>query len=384
MVLKVRWGLLSLIGALAYGAEWPRGQIVPEVPCAEDPTQSYTLYLPSNYSESRPWSVIFLFDPGGRGRRGVERFQTGAEKFGYIVAGSNNSRNGPWEASIHAALAMINDAGKRFAIDPQRVYTAGLSGGARVAMKLAIDSGKIAGVIASSAGFPDSQPHKTAPFDIFGTAGTEDFNYLEMREIDRALTTPHRVAIFEGGHTWLSAGLAVEALEWMELQAIRNGKRARDDAIVQSVFQARVAKAEAQKDGYDAWLAWSEIASDFQGLHDVGPAASRASALQNRKDVKEALKRRRSEEMRETQSRAELANLMQGPRTEDPVDRQIRLTQLKGRLSRLAREANGAEDSAVRRIARRLLANASGAARTFHDPEVQKIFEPYRRPNPFQ
>ncbi len=120
---------------------------------------------------------------------------------------------------------MMNDAGQRLAIDPKRMYTAGLSGGARVAMKLAMDTGRFAGVIASSAGFPDSQPRKAVPFDVFGTAGTEDFNYLEMREIDRTLTSPHRVAIFDGGHTWLPAELASEGA-----RMVRNSRDATRDA----------------------------------------------------------------------------------------------------------------------------------------------------------
>jgi hypothetical protein len=43
------------------------------------------------------------------------------------VAGSNNSRNAPWEERITSALLM-NDAGQRFAIDPTPMYTAGASG----------------------------------------------------------------------------------------------------------------------------------------------------------------------------------------------------------------------------------------------------------------
>ena len=121
---------------------------------------------------------------------------------------------------------MSADLDARFHIDEKRVYTAGLSGGARVAMMVALGTGKIAGVIASSAGWPDAVPRKSAPFAVFGTAGTDDFNYLEMRQLDRTLTTPHRVAIFDGGHTWLSSELAMEALEWMELQAMKSGLRA--------------------------------------------------------------------------------------------------------------------------------------------------------------
>ena len=131
-----------------------------------------------------------------------------------------------------AIEAMSADVYTRFRIDEKRVYTAGLSGGARVAMQVALGSGRIAGVIASSAGFPDSVPRKTAPFDVFGTAGTEDFNYLEMRLLDRSLTTSHHVAIFEGGHTWLSSELAMEAVEWMEIQAMKSGRSPRNDRSV--------------------------------------------------------------------------------------------------------------------------------------------------------
>ena len=93
---------------------------------------------------------------------------------------------------------MSSDLGRRFSIDAERVYLTGMSGGARVAMQVALGSNTIAGVIASSAGFPDSQPRRSVPFAVYGTAGTDDFNYVEMRMLDRALTSPHRLAIFLG------------------------------------------------------------------------------------------------------------------------------------------------------------------------------------------
>jgi len=90
------WGRLLLVfPALAlYAAEPSRGRIVNDMKCATDSSQSYALYLPSNYSPEQPWSLILAFDPRARGRTPVERFQAAAESYGYIVAGSNNSRNG--------------------------------------------------------------------------------------------------------------------------------------------------------------------------------------------------------------------------------------------------------------------------------------------------
>src|SRR5262245_14259206 len=120
-----------VVGLLAGGTvsaqDLPRGQIIADVACADNPAQHYSLYLPSNYTTDRTWPVILLFDAGGRGVRGVERYQAGAERYGYIVAGSNNSRNGPWKPSLEAAKAMAADVTKRFPVDARRIHTAGMS-----------------------------------------------------------------------------------------------------------------------------------------------------------------------------------------------------------------------------------------------------------------
>ncbi len=168
------------------------GEIIDRVVCAADPSQSYALYVPRQYTPSRPWPVIFAFDPGARGRVPVERYQAAAERYGYIVAGSNNSRNGGTEFPKVLA-ALTNDVASRLAVDPKRVYLAGMSGGARTALGVALASKAIAGVIASSAGYPDTNVRKTLSFPLFATAGTDDFNHLEMRKLDRALTSPHRL-----------------------------------------------------------------------------------------------------------------------------------------------------------------------------------------------
>ena len=79
----------------------------------------------------------------------VEKFQAVAEQYGYIVAASNNARNGPHAVSAAAAQAMSTDVSRRFSIDLQRVYLAGMSGGARVAMGIAMANTTIAGLVRS-------------------------------------------------------------------------------------------------------------------------------------------------------------------------------------------------------------------------------------------
>jgi predicted esterase len=97
------------------------------------------------------------------------------------------------------------------------------SGGARVASWLALTV-RAAGVVACGGGFPDGKTPQTVPFAFFGAAGIDDFNYHEMRQIGRDLdarSAVHRIAIFNGEHTWAPVALAREALEWFELQAMR-------------------------------------------------------------------------------------------------------------------------------------------------------------------
>ncbi len=350
-----------LAAAVAYGQQLPRGQIIDGVRCLTAPAQQYALYIPSNYSPVRQWSAIFAFDPGARGRVGVERFQAAAEKYGYIVAGSLNSRNGPWEPSLEAAKAMMADVMRRFSIDTKRIYTAGQSGGARVALGIALESGQIAGVFASSAGFPD-EVQKSVPFPIFGKTAVDDFNYLELRALDRVVTTPHRVVVTEGGHAWMSSETALEAVGWMEVEAMKSGRRARDGEMLDRIFAERVARVNARKDSLDAVLALESLAADFQGLKDVSKFAQRAAALRNQKDVKREIAEDHLAEQREAKQTNEIYTL-----------RGENMGVLKARVMELSRQAKSPDDSTDRRIARRILSGFGSSFRGVRDPQLQEI-----------
>lgn len=361
-----------LAGSPSLAADLPVGQIIDKVTCGTDASQSYTLYLPSAYKPDRVWPVIYAFDPGGRGRNGVERYQAAAEQYGFIVAGSNNSRNG--EDPRPAISAMTRDVAERFKIDPKRMYTAGMSGGSRVALALALEVGKIAGVIASSAGYPDGVRRKTLRFPVFATAGTEDFNHLEMRRFDSDLTTPHHLVIFEGGHVWLSSALALEAVEWMEIQAMKSGLKPRDEKEIDQIFAKRMAAVGSGRDKH-AFLELQSMAADFEGLRDVKALAARANDLGQDKGVRDALQKDRDEDDREVQMMNDVAW------AEDALDRfedhAEALVTLRQRWQQLSEQAKKPEDSTERRLARRVLSSLSAGTQTT-DQEYLNIINEFR------
>jgi len=369
--------LLALCGASAEGAQdLARGIIIDDVKCAADRGESYALYLPSTYSIDRKWNLLIAFHPGARGRLMVEKYQAAAEQYGYIVAGSNTSRNGPWSVSAAAAQAMWGDLRQRFSIDAQRIYMTGLSGGARVAMQVALGNNNIAGVIASSAGYPDSQPRATVPFAVFGTTGTEDFNYIEMRQLDRKLTSPHYLSVFNGGHTLPPDAVALEAIEWMELQAMTSGRRTRDDALVDRLLEKRRQLIAPSTSAGDTVHLLEALVSDFNGLRDVSPEAKRAKDLSKQPDVKKALARERVADDTEARMLGDIFDLEAGLADENRHG--ASLIALRERLSKLAQKAGANDDSPERSQARRVLrAITVGAAGRAADREYLKLLEQY-------
>jgi poly(3-hydroxybutyrate) depolymerase len=377
--------------APAQAAELPKGQLTDPVACRGNNGQSYALYLPSTYSPDRAWPVLFLFDPGARGGAAVERYRPAAEHYGFIVAASNNSRNG--QPSGPAVDAMSSDVFERFHVDMKRIYVGGMSGGARVAMAVALGSSKVAGVIASSASYPDGQRRESLPFPVFATAGTEDFNHLEMRLFDRDLKTPHRLVVFEGGHVWPTSELATQAIEWLELQAMRDGRKPRDQQEIDRIFAKRISGipagaatkdtkgAKDQKEGSlkDGYLALESLVVDFDGLKDVSTYAKRADVLAHDRAVKAALAKDDDEDEREEKMNGAVSDAEdQLANARSEAARQAALGELRERWKALSEQANAPTDSMERRLARRVLTGLSAGGASTTDADYLAIIREYR------
>jgi predicted esterase len=344
----------------------PRGQIVERIEALNDSSQSYALYLPSNYTPDRKWPVLYAFDPGARGRVPVERFKEAAEKYGWIVLGSNNSRNGPWNVVVNAWNAMLTDTHQRFAIDDERTYATGFSGGARAAVRIAVGCKCLTGVMANGAGFPiDLAPTPEMHFVFFGAAGVDDFNYPELKSLEEPLTKAgiiHRVQTFEGRHEWPPVSVAAAAIEWMELHAIKAGKRPRDDGFINAMWQQLLSDArtlEESKKYYEAYQLYLDLAQSFKGLRDVAEIETKVNQLADRREVKAAIREEQAQIRKQRELESRLNTLIAARdggasvnQSEEGFDAGNLLPKI---LNDLRKQSKASEDSTQRRIARRVL-----------------------------
>jgi hypothetical protein len=322
---SARYGLLlALACTFAFAQDRPpagpvlltpnlrKGQITSPVPCAAKPEQSYALFLPSNYDPARQWPIVYVFDPGARGRLPLELMQVAAERYGYILVGSNNSRNGASAIQNEAATEMWRDTHRRLSIDDRRVYFAGLSGGARVSAQLAQACNCAQGVFLNGAGFGGALPTSSLSFAVFAIPGMSDFNYGELIELDERLGKTgarHFVRRFEGDHAWAPAEVWEDAFAWAAVLEMKDSKRTRDNAVLQGALARFSANARKQEDAGELSFALGEYratVSAFEGLAEPYALASlreRVSVLEVNPAVRARVKQERSSV--ETQRRLE-------------------------------------------------------------------------------
>ncbi|HEV7504751.1 MAG TPA: hypothetical protein VGS07_07570 [Thermoanaerobaculia bacterium] len=338
----------------------PRGTLVERVLCDGHPEQSYALYLPRGYTPERRWPILYAFDASSDGKAVATLFQSAAETYGWIVVSSwNTASDGPMDPNFKAMSALWADTHARFAIDESRVYAAGHSGTVRFACILALAApGTISGIIGASAGFPfGTPPQKGNPFVFFGTAGDHDFNYYEMNDLDASLTAvavPHRIEHFAGTHEWPPAALATQAVAWMEMQAMKAGKRPKDAALVEAQWSADRAPAQGLAAGHpaDALHIWKSMAADYAGLRDVAEAEREAAALAASPACQKELRDREERDRRDKKILADgpgiLARINAGndPVTVGQIAAQLKIPELKVR----AASADAEESLAAKRI----------------------------------
>ncbi|QHI36221.1 hypothetical protein IMCC3317_15800 [Kordia antarctica] len=270
----------------AQADHFEKGKILDSISVSNS-TETYALYLPESYDKTTLSAVVFIFDPRGNGKQGMQSFISSAEKFNYILIASNVTKNGvPYSTNFEAVNRLFETVFSIFKIDEKQIYTAGFSGGSRLATAIAALTGKIQGVIACGAGLATNKsftPSKEI-FSFVGLVGDEDMNYQEMFNTKKLLDkfeVPNELFVYNDTHNWPPNEQIERAFSWLELRAYKKNIRSINSQFVQSYFESQYTIADSLviHNKFRSVLEYESIIENFTLYFDLTGTQRKIDAL---------------------------------------------------------------------------------------------------------
>lgn len=187
------------------GNEFTTEKVYGSVNGIKDSSLNYAIVFPKKYDSKEPLPILFLLDPNADGSLPVRKYVDLANKYNYILVGSNVSRNGLSSAILQQHISsLINETSTRFKVDKKRMFIGGFSGGAKLAIMFASKMPELIGAIACGGSMP-SQNSSEPNYYYAGIVGNKDFNYLETRQsfgIYDQYGFDYTAVVFDGNHEW--------------------------------------------------------------------------------------------------------------------------------------------------------------------------------------
>ncbi|MGH1385767.1 hypothetical protein [Kordia sp.] len=287
-----------LVG-LAQTNRFEKGKIVNSI-SVQNSSETYALYLPNSFDETKLSAVVFVFDPSGNGANGMQSFIASAEKFNYILIASNNTKNGvAYEINFEITNRLFATVFSEFKIDEKQIYAAGFSGGSRLATAIAALTGKVQGVIACGAGLAINKSFtpKKEMFSFVGLVGDEDMNYQEMFNTKALLDkfeVDNELFVYNDTHRWPPSEQIERAFGWLQLQAYKKNIRSVDSQFVQSYFETQYAIADSLviHNKFRSVREYESIIKNFTPYFELKAAQQKAEAIKNSPEYKDQIAER--------------------------------------------------------------------------------------------
>ncbi len=238
---------------------------VQTVHISSDTSLSYLLYLPYDYAAQGKLPIIWAFDAHADAQKMMNWLLPYAEKYDFIIAVSRDFRNNVKNLD-HILNSLFEDVESKVKFNTQRQYTAGFSGGARVAYYLGIMDQRFSGTAMLSAGITPVQLIKNPNLAVIMFAGWKDFNLTEIRgtslDLARKYGLPHVAFYFDGIHGYPPHYFSELVYLWFDANAAKKGQIKHKQFIVERIHSLLDSMIEAAHDPmqkYDLYSAQKEM-----------------------------------------------------------------------------------------------------------------------------
>lgn len=276
-----------------------------------DSTISYSFYLPESYDGKKKLPVVFFLDPHANGSMPINNYSSLANKYGYIFIASNdimNGQSGSYSRKVFKQLLV--EAKKRFTIDENRLFTAGFSGGAKLAIIFAQQIPEIIGVAACGASMPiigDTKPN----YYYAGIVGNQDFNYLEVQQTFTVFDQQgfdYTSEIFDGGHQWPSVNSFEMAIIGFDIFSIKSSRLAKNEEwldVIWTKMNNSISNSNENKDIIKENVFISQTSRWFYGLRNTTDLKKRAYEIRQSQQFYNLIKKHQKVIQTEVKLRSE-------------------------------------------------------------------------------
>lgn len=249
-----------------------KGAIVDGIGVKDTVSESFALFLPSSYEPTKKWPIIFVFDMRGRGRQALSMLARAAERNKYILAASNNVNDSlSLTENVLVSRRMFNTVLSLFPIQKGRVYTAGFSGGARIASVIPTFISEVKGVISCGSSFFNMDVLSSKkPVHFISIVGVEDFNYPRVLRIKKRLDVlkfPNQILIFDEGSKWPPPHHLSKAMGYFDLEAMAKNIIPKDSVFISRSYDESMLETNnlvSENRSVEAYRMLNEIAEIYK------------------------------------------------------------------------------------------------------------------------
>ena len=252
--------ILSATSAFSQQVVLKKGEIIEALPVQDSTGQSFSLYLPTNFSTSERWPLLVIFNFEDKEKQAMSMFVHAAEKEGYILAAPKLVDSLSLTDNMLATSKVIEKVTNLLPIHGDRLYVAGESRGGRFASLVPLLIKGVKGTMSINASLANRDLlNVKEPFHFIGMVSRNDFNYTGMltdaKLLDK-LKFPNQVLLYKGEKKWPDMEYMEKGMQLFTLAAMGRKLIPRDSVYIENAFNEDLAKANQLKSSGD--LLWAE------------------------------------------------------------------------------------------------------------------------------
>ncbi|SEL79098.1 hypothetical protein SAMN04487910_3264 [Aquimarina amphilecti] len=294
----LRYIILLSICVNTFAQTYETGKIIDSILVSDKNKETFAMYLPSAFDANVASPIVFVFDPGAEGKRGIQQFVKASESYGYILVCSNHTKNGPYDRNFDITNRLFEFMFANFRIKQDQIYLSGFSGGSRLASAIAVLTNQVAGVVGCGAGFSQESSHipSTQNFAYVGVCGDRDMNYQEMIRAKgylQKLNFTNTLITYDGNHSWTPPDQILRAFDWLEIQAhLREVRKKEASEIYKSYKKVYNTGLEAEKES-DLIIAvenYERALTTYNSFYNLDSIVNKLKIIHKSKAYKNLLK----------------------------------------------------------------------------------------------